>query len=130
VEIVTDASAIIAVLLNEVQKDRLIECAIGADLIAPPSIVWEIGNAFSAMLRRERINLEQALSAIEVFSNIPIRYVDIDMDTSLKIAASFKTYAYDAYLLQCSLKYRSPLLTLDKNLIGVAKKMGISVIEV
>jgi predicted nucleic acid-binding protein len=130
VEIVIDASAIIAVLLNEAQKEQLIECAVGADLIAPPSIIWEIGNALSAMLRRERINLAQALSAIEVFNKIPIRYVDIDMHTSLEIAASYNTYAYDAYLLQCSLKYRSPLLTLDKNLIRVAKKIGISVIEV
>jgi predicted nucleic acid-binding protein len=55
--IVVDTSVIIAVISNESQKDRLIELTKGADLVAPPSVHWEIGNAFSAMLKRGRLTL-------------------------------------------------------------------------
>jgi uncharacterized protein with PIN domain len=37
-EIAIDASAIIAVILNEAQKKELIEQSIGANLIAPQSV--------------------------------------------------------------------------------------------
>jgi len=51
-DIVVDTSVLIAVIANEPEKDRLIRQTTGADLLAPPSCHWEIGNAFSAMLRR------------------------------------------------------------------------------
>ena len=60
-DIVIDTSAIIAVIANEPEKEALVELTTGADLIAPRSVHWEIGNAFSAMLRRERIKVEQAV---------------------------------------------------------------------
>jgi predicted nucleic acid-binding protein len=129
-EIAIDASAIIAVILNEAQKKELIEQSIGANLIAPQSVFWEIGNAFSAMLKRDRLTLANAKLAIAIFHEIPIRYVDIDMKSSLEIAAGLKIYAYDAYLLQCAVQYRSPLMTLDKSLARLAEQTGIKVIEV
>ncbi|MFQ5455563.1 MAG: hypothetical protein ACE5EA_05065 [Nitrospirota bacterium] len=43
----------------------MIELTNGADLIVPYSVHWEIGNAFSAMLKRKRITLKQALKANE-----------------------------------------------------------------
>lgn len=54
-EIVVDTSVIIAVIVDEPEKARLIESTKGASLIAPGSLYWEIGNAFSAMLKRKRI---------------------------------------------------------------------------
>ena len=59
-EIVVDTSAIIAVIVGEPQRQTLIELTAGADLIAPPSVHWEIGNALSAMLRRGRVSLGSA----------------------------------------------------------------------
>ena len=74
-DVVADASVIIAVISNEPQRDRLIDLTKGADLLAPPSVHWEVGNAFSAMLKRRRITLAQALQAIQVYRQIPIRFV-------------------------------------------------------
>jgi hypothetical protein len=54
-DIVVDTSALIAVIANEPEKPTLVELTSGADLIAPGSVHFEIGNAFSAMLRRRRI---------------------------------------------------------------------------
>ena len=38
-------------------------------------------------------------------------------------------YAYDAYFLECALNLRSPLLTLDRRMKGIAQEIGIQVME-
>jgi len=48
----------------------------------------------------------------------------------LIIAAEQAIYAYDAYILRCAQKYRCPLVSLDRNLAGCAKGMGIQVKEI
>jgi predicted nucleic acid-binding protein len=129
-DMVIDTSAIIAVIANEPEKEALVELTTGADLIAPRSVHWEIGNAFSAMLRRERIKVEQAIQAIKLYQQIPIRFVDVELEETLKIANVLGIYTYDAYLIRCALKYRSPLISLDRNLVNAAKEMKVKVIEV
>lgn len=129
-DIVVDASVIIATIANEPEKDALVRITKGADLIAPPSIHWEIGNAFSAMLKRERISPDQVQEAIDIYYQIPIRLANVESDESLSIAAENKIYAYDAYVIRCALKYQAALLSLDKNLLTVANAMGVKVFEV
>ena len=128
--IVVDTSVIIAVIANEPEKDVLVKLTQGANVIAPHSVHWEIGNAFSAMFKRKRVTLEQALRAIQAYNRIPIRFVDVELDRSLEIAETSNIYAYDAYLIRCAIKYRSPLLSLDRNLVDSAKHMKVKVIEV
>jgi len=77
--IVLDTSAIIAVIADEPEKARLVELTQGATLVVPPSVKWEIGNAFSAMLKRSRITLEQAVDAIEVYHSISMGTVEINL---------------------------------------------------
>ena len=129
-DIVIDASAIIAVVANEPLRDALIEVTRGADLLAPLSVHWEMGNAFSVMLRRNRATLEQALGAIRAYSNIPIRLLDVDLEASLEIASELGLYAYDAYLIRCALQYSAPLLSLDRGLVRAARELNVQVIEV
>lgn len=129
-EITIDASAIIAVIVQEPQRDVLIERTKGTHLLTPHSVHWEIGNAFSAMLKRKRITLAQALQAIKVYQQIPIRAVDIELTEALTIAAQMNIYAYDAYLIRCALKYNAPLLTLDKGLLQSAREMAAPILEV
>ena len=128
--IVVDASVIIAVIANEPEKDKLIGLTADADLIAPSSVHWEIGNAFSAMLKRGRITLYQALQAMEIYYRIPVRFTEVELDESLRVAAECNVYAYDAYLVRCALKYNAPLLSLDRNLLRVAGAKGAEVLEV
>lgn len=129
-DIVVDASVIIAVVANEPTKDMLIKLTSGADLIAPHSIHWEIGNAFSAMLKRDRTTIELALKALEAYRRIPLRFVDVELERSLEIADRLDIYAYDAYLIRCALRYKSPLISLDRGLVEAAKRMKTKVIEV
>ncbi|RKY69237.1 MAG: VapC toxin family PIN domain ribonuclease [Candidatus Latescibacterota bacterium] len=129
-DIVVDTSVIIAVIANEPEKEALVELTTGADLIAPHSVHWEVGNAFSAMLRRERITVEQAIQAIKLYQQIPMRLVEVELEEALKIADTLGIYAYDAYLIRCALKYKSPMISLDRNLVRAAKEMKARVIEV
>lgn len=129
-EIVVDASVLIAVIVNETEKEQLVAVTQDAELIAPMSVHWEIGNAFSSLLKRGRVTIEQALQAIDMYLEIPVRFVEVELANSLELAGALGIYAYDAYLLRCAEKYRLPLLTLDKQLIQAAKNRGISVLEV
>lgn len=129
-DVVVDTSVIIAVIANEPERDALIKATKGADLMAPHSVHWEIGNALSAMLRRKRVPLARALEAVRIYRQIPIRFVDVELEDSLKIAGVLGIYAYDAYLIRCALKYRSPLISLDGSLIESAKQMKAELIEV
>ena len=129
-DVVVDTSVIIAVSANEPQRGKLIDLTKGADLIAPPSVHWEICNAFSAMLKRSRVTLAQALQAIEIYRQIPLRFVDVELDESLVIAAQVDLYAYDAYLIRCALKYNASLISLDKGLLQAAQQANAKVIEV
>ena len=129
-DFVVDASVIIAVIANEPEKDQLIQLTKGADLLAPASIHWEIGNAFSAMIKRDRITIKQALSALEIYHQIPIRYTEVELEKTLLIVAEHRIYAYDAYLIRCAIKYNSVLITLDQKLARVAQEMNVNVVEV
>jgi predicted nucleic acid-binding protein len=128
--IVIDTSAVIAVVTNEKHKRQMVEVTKGAELIAPASIPWEIGNAFSAMFKRKRMNLRQAKAALWAYDKIPIQLIDIALKDALDLAAHLHIYAYDAYFIQCALKYKSPLLTLDHDLYRAARSAGAALIEV
>ncbi len=58
------------VFIVEREKSALIAQTQVAESFASGSLHWEIGNAFSAVLKRERITLEQAKAAIEVYEQI------------------------------------------------------------
>jgi len=128
--IVVDTSTIIAVVADEAEKARLIELTKDATIVAPPSIDWEIGNAFSAMLKRSRITLEQAIEAIEVYQEIALEIVEIDLKEAVRLAGNHKIYAYDAYILRCAIEHNLPLISLDQNMIEIAKQEGVQVLEV
>ena len=129
-DLVIDTSAIIAVIANEPEKSALVEQTSGASLLAPQSVHWEVGNAFSAMIKRGRVSLDQARTAVGIYQTIPIRLLEVELSHALTIAAEFDLYAYDAYLIACAQRHRCPVLTLDRGLIHAAKEAGIAVVEV
>lgn len=129
-DIVIDTSVIVAVIANEPVKSALIAVTTGANLLAPASVPWEIGNAFSAMLKRQRVTLAQVQKAVAVYHKISIRLVEIDLSEALVLADQLGIYAYDAYVLRCALRMRCPLLTLDQGLLAAAKRAQVKVLEV
>ena len=121
---VIDTSAIIAILMDEPEKAAIVECVKGAELVAPRSVHWEIGNAFSAMFKRNRITLDEAKpAALAIYERMSIRFVDVKIVRSLELAEQLDMYAYDAYILACALDLDAPLLTLDKGLANAASPL-------
>ncbi len=55
-EVTVEASVLIAVIGDEAEKPILIKKAHEPNLIAPASIHWEVGNAFSACRRWKSIS--------------------------------------------------------------------------
>jgi predicted nucleic acid-binding protein len=129
-KIVADTSIIIAVISNETQKPLIVKQTQGLELIAPYSLKWEIGNAFSAMIKRGRITLKQAESAIDIFDSMQIKLADVDLTKTMQIVDELKIYAYDAYMIACALENNCSLITLDRGLAHAAKVVGVSIREV
>jgi len=128
-KIVLDTSIIIAILMNESDKQGIIKATKGAEIFAPASFPWEIGNAFSAMFKRKRISLTQAQQAFKIYEMIPIQLVDISISDAMKTSNEYNIHAYDAYILECAKKLHYPLMSLDEQLIVKANQMKIKVIE-
>jgi predicted nucleic acid-binding protein len=128
--IVVDTSVLLAVILNEPSKAELIRLTTGAEIVAPQSLHWEIGNALSAMLKRKRLTLTEAQQALIEYQKIPIRFIDIALDDAVVIAAHYNIYAYDAYFIACARGQSVPLLTIDNGLKTAAQAAGITVTEV
>ena len=129
-EILIDASAVVAVLLHEPERDAVIAATERTVLIAPASLPWEIGNALVAGLRRKRLHLEDVETAWSSFEDIPIRLVDVSIDRAFGIAVEHGLYVYDAYVLEAAQARRLPLLTLDRRLAQAAKRIGTTLLEV
>jgi len=129
-DIVIDTSALLAVIIAEPERGRIVELTSGHTLIGPGSIPWEVGNAFSAMLKQRRLSVQEALRGLDIFQAIPLRYVEIDLSNSLAIAHQVKMYAYDAYFLDCAARHTAPLLTLDSGLRRAASRIGVDLVEV
>jgi predicted nucleic acid-binding protein len=129
-DVVIDTSALLAVIVAEPERDRIVKLTAGYTLIGPGSITWEIGNAFSAMLKQQRLGLAEAQQGLKIFNAIRLRFVRVDLNNALSIAYETKTYAYDAYFLDCAVRHAAPLLTLDRALERAATKLGVKVMEV
>ena len=128
--ITIDTSALIAVIGNESSKQSIVDLTANCSLYAPASVHWEIGNAFSSMFKSQRLDIKTAQRALSVYSGIPIKFIDVPLQTTLEISKAQNIYAYDAYLIQCAQQTSTSLLTLDNALKLVAQQVGVHVLEV
>ncbi|MDE2846726.1 MAG: type II toxin-antitoxin system VapC family toxin [Gemmatimonadota bacterium] len=126
---VIDTSAIIASVMRGPERDALAEAASGHVLIAPGFVRWEVCQALSVMIRQKGIDIVEARRGMEILDNIPLRYVDVDMEQVLSIASRMKGVAADAFLLETAVRYNAPLLTLDRSLGRAAESLGIDVVR-
>ena len=129
-DIVIDTSALIAVITAEPERKKIIDITAGNSLIGPGSIPWEIGNAFSAMFKRNRLSMEEAQKGLLIFRGIPIRYIEPDFVKVMHISKEINMYAYDVYFLDCAVRHKAPILTLDKKLNAAARSLNLDTLEV
>ena len=128
-EIVADASAFLAVVLNESDRDWIINKTTGQSIISPEVLPYEIGNALIAVKRKGRLNDREILRAFDLSQRIAVRLVSVKIHDAMKIALRFNIYAYDAYYLQCCIENKLPLISLDDRICDIAGSLGIKVVE-
>ena len=67
---------------------------------------------------------------MEYFGRIPVRLADVDVASAVRLAERYGIYAYHAYVLECAVRYRTELLTLDHAQAQVGRDLGLEVVEV
>ena len=128
--IIADTSIFLATVLNEPEKHAIITVTLGCELAAPDILPYEIGNALSAAVKRRRLTADEALLVYQCTKEIPVELRTVAIGNALEIACVNGIYAYDAYFLECALRLRAPLLTLDRKMREVAQRLGIKILEV
>ena len=128
-KIVADTNIFLAVVMDEPERDRIVELTGGNELLAPDVLPFEIGNALTAMVKRRTLSPEKVLPAWNAVQAIPVELRRIEISVALELACRANIYAYDAYFIECALHARAPLLTLDKKLQAVAEGAGVTILE-
>ena len=128
--VVADTSVLLSVLTSEPERPQILKLTKDANVIAPASVHWEVGNALSAMIKRGRLTSAQAKAVLRSYEQIPIRFVEVGLAEAVELAAEQNMYAYDAYLVICARQQRCKLMSLDKALLRIADSVGVDILEV
>ena len=128
-KIIADTNIFLATVLNEPEKSAIIDVTLGQELVAPEVLPYEIGNALSAAVKRNRLTINEALHLHQCTMAIPVELRITDIANALEIACTHNISAYDAYFLECALATRAPLLTLDRGMREIAQGLGIKILE-
>ena len=128
-EILLDASAIIAVITDEPEAQMVINCTKNATIVSPNIISFEVANALTRMMRKNVIISEnQLFTLIKSFKLIPIKMVNIDLEKALEIAWHYKIYAYDAFYLEVAKTLQLPFITFDNGMKKIGKELGLNIL--
>jgi predicted nucleic acid-binding protein len=128
-QIIADTNVLLAVALDEPERQRIIDLTVGAEVFAPEILPYEIGNALSALVKRRRLTGDQAMAALAATRRIPVRLLAVDVAQALQLATDCGIYAYDAYVLHCARALSYPLLSLDARMRQVAAELKIRILE-
>ncbi len=126
-DVVADASAFLAVVLNEAARDSVIKRTVGCRIVAPEILPYEIGNALVVIRKKGRLSEAEALLAYDSAQRIAVTLLPVSIPHAVRMAMRFGIYAYDAYYLQCCIENRLPLLSLDTRMCEVAGRLQIDV---
>jgi predicted nucleic acid-binding protein len=127
--LVIDTSALLAVLLDEPEKQAVMNASMGRILCAPASVRWEVGNAATAGVKRRRFTAVRARQLVRDFQQVTLRELAVDLARAVDLALELGLYAYDGYILEAVRLSGYPLLTLDGPIRRNAQTMGLPVVE-
>jgi predicted nucleic acid-binding protein len=128
--LVADTNIFLAVALDEPEKEAIIRATVGADIVSPEILLYEAGNALTAMVKRKRLGHDEVLAVFEAMRSIPVKLIPVNINEALTRAVKHNIYAYDAYFLQCAWQLSCPLISLDRRLKQVATELKINVVEI
>ena len=129
-QILLDASVVMAVLIDEPEKNSIIKLTKGSVLIAPNVIDFEIGNALSKLYKRKIFTQQEVYEAYTTYKQIPLNIKTVNVNNSINIFCKHSIYAYDAYYLELATRLNLPLLTFDTQMKTIAKELNVKTLEI
>ena len=113
---VVDASAVVALLFNELTRDVVAERLRGATLHAPGLIGFEVANACLKKMRATPGERQALIEAYALFDHLSIVAEAIDLVAAIVLAEQTKLSLYDASYLWLAHALDAELVTLDDEL--------------
>ena len=93
--------------------------------MAPQCLQYEIGNAVSKLIKRNKISIVDGVAVYHEFARIPIRFVEPDISESIVIAGNADSYTYDTYYISTAKRFNLQLFTLDEKMKENAASQGV-----
>ena len=121
---VVDASAIAAIIFDEVARDAILARLWGAQLFAPALLVFEVASVALKKIREHPPERELLLAAYDKLQWLAISYADIDLGPAIRVAERNALTLYDASYLWLAQELGLELVTLDKRLAKAAARQG------
>ncbi|HEX4170950.1 MAG TPA: type II toxin-antitoxin system VapC family toxin [Acetobacteraceae bacterium] len=119
---VIDASALAAVIFDEIGAEAVVERVGDRVLVAPTLIDFELVNACISKMRRNPLDRGLLLQAYGKRWSMMIETVEIDHTAVLALAQRTGLTGYDASYLHLAMTLETELVTLDRQLAAAAEK--------
>jgi len=113
---VVDASAIVALLFDELTREGIAFRLRGAALWAPNLIGFEVANACLKKIRTAPAEREMLLEASSLIEALSISLETVDLKAAVVLAEQTKLSLYDASYLWLAHALDAELVTLDEKL--------------
>ena len=123
---IVDASTIGAVLLVEHESAWVTEQTDGSELIGSAILPFEVGNICWKRLRRSAADADRVMAIWSAWSaSLPVRLVMPDPTYTLRLAYETGLTFYDASYVRLAQDYDADLISLDAQLVRVARRLGL-----
>ena len=113
---VVDASAIVALLFNELTREAVVERLRSATLHAPLLLGFEVANACLKKMRAAPVERQALIEAFSLLDELPIAPKAVDLGEAIILAERAKLTVYDASYLWLAHALGTELVTLDEKL--------------
>ena len=120
---VVDASAVVALLFDELTRDKVASRLRGASLHAPSLIAFEVANACLKKMRARPAERQALFDAFSFFDTLAISQDAIDFGEAIVLAERTKLSLYDASYLWLARALGAELVTLDEKLARADEAM-------
>jgi predicted nucleic acid-binding protein len=120
---VVDASAVVALLFDELTRDSIAARLRASSLHAPSLLVFEVANACLKKMRVAPSEREALLQAFSLLNELPIALEPVDLREAITLAERTGLSVYDASYLLLAHTRGSELVTLDAKLARAAEAL-------
>lgn len=120
---VVDASAVVALLFNELTRETVVERLRGALLHAPGLLEFEVANACLQKMVASPDERQALLEAFSLLDTLSIALERINIAEAITLAKKTKLSLYDASYLWLARALNAELVTLDDKLSRADKAL-------